>query len=422
MKLLLLGILFILIAHLCFYIKNTDKVIFNKLKDIFFCKEVIIPIAYLIYRVLPDFIGIGIVSLYSFDKIIIFILLITIFFNSVNIEIKGKRIKINIFTFIFIFLLNIVYEYFYDIKIYFLVLLLLTLINILLIWRNKKDVSLKYSFVFTILFLIFTCLNEYKDDLKLSKKQNINNFYIKKGESDFDNFYPSLIIKDNIIKTNRFGIKFNGTIKKRDYLIQKYKDGKFEENIIYYNNIKNNSYQYSEKIKFIKILASTKEIVTEEKYDKYIRKNKNLLNLLNEINLRKRKEDAGFSFVDKFYALPSEDVARIEYEVFPKNNEWITEKDIIKYAEKMRYFNELISKKTLTLLELKQLDKYNFLSVIESNSNFEKLSEKEKEKLLMEEKKILDKENIIKFLIVRSRIINKIISDRLKRRDYLNRS
>lgn len=177
-KALLFSILIILTIHIVLYIRNNDENMYFETKKIFLSKEVIIPIIYLGYRLLPSFLFEKYTFVEKIDKIIIFILICTIFFKVKNIEIKNKKIEINLFVFLAVIIpeLNFlyIYDYPYSFKFCLFSLIILLFLNIFFIYYKKLKFSYKISIVILILIL-FNFTREYKEEIFYKEKEIITN-------------------------------------------------------------------------------------------------------------------------------------------------------------------------------------------------------------------------------------------------------
>lgn len=283
MEYISLGIFIVLIAHFLFYVKKKNEILFNKIKNILLVKEIAVPLFYFLWRmgytVLEFRLNIKeyfLLFIDDSDKVVLFYLLLSLFFKINEIKFKTKKIEFNIFLSLFVVLSAFTYEYFYDLRIWIFIHLILLILNIIFVLKNKNDFSFKISLIIIALLSIIFYVGEYLEDRELSNSNGFSLSY--KNKLDLSNFDAELVEKDNIIMTNRFKIKFNGSIvsEKNPFIEKKYKNGVFYKNIINYKKIDNKvikkaikisnlSEEEMEKIRFILELMSEERKTREDK-------------------------------------------------------------------------------------------------------------------------------------------------------------
>ena len=283
MEYISLGIFIVLIAQFLFYVKKKNEILFNKIKNIFLVKEIAVPLFYFLWRmgytVLEFRLNIKeyfLLFIDDSDKVVLFYLLLSLFFKINEIKFKTKKIEFNIFLSLFVVLSAFTYEYFYDLRIWIFIHLILLILNIIFVLKNKNDFSFKISLIIIALLSIIFYVGEYLEDRELSNSNGFSLSY--KNKLDLSNFDAELVEKDNIIMTNRFKIKFNGSIvsEKNPFIEKKYKNGVFYKNIINYKKIDNKvikkaikisnlSEEEMEKIRFILELMSEERKTREDK-------------------------------------------------------------------------------------------------------------------------------------------------------------
>ena len=401
-KLLTFAILIVLIIHLFLQLKKIDNKLFLKIKNIFFCKEIGIPVIFLGYRILPDFLFEKYVFIETIDKIVIFLIICTIFFKINNIKINNKKIELNLFIFLSVVISNFIYEYFYNFEIWLFTQGILLILDIFLIKYKKDDFSLKFLLLGLLALTLFVFIREYKEDIKLSKKKDAPLFINNKF--DFSDFSAELVEEDGIIKTNRFKIEFNGSVFDRDnnFIEKIYKSGNFNKNKIHYDKI------YNFENMLISYLKENREI-TEKTFENFFIENEHLDKKLNETEKTKQKKRLGdFLLYGDNLIISESDYSKI-YKLC--NSKEISKKDILYYSKKINYIRQILELESISLEELREIDIYGVLDEIYNNEYLIKLNEKENEKLELDMKNI-DAENILKWLIIKNEKAKKIFLGR----------